>query len=142
MDFFNTEKFFAAFNLLKLFSPVCSLSANKSAMAIILVLVFCDMELITAVPLLPQPITPTLIAELLADPKTIEGFKIVNAEMAAVDVRNVLRFMMCCFNDDLKWCKALAHPNYLKANTYTKKHVEIFMSVYSAFIHTASFLSL
>jgi hypothetical protein len=54
------------------------------------VLVFADIEEMTAVPLLPQPIIPTRIAELALEPKTISGFKIVIAERAAVVLRNDL----------------------------------------------------
>jgi hypothetical protein len=42
------------------------------------------MEEITAVPLLPQPMIPTLIAEFAFDPKTIPGFKMMAAEIAAL----------------------------------------------------------
>jgi len=52
--------------------------------------VFADMEEITVVPLLPQPIIPTRIAELAFEPKTIPGFKIVMAESVAVVLRNDL----------------------------------------------------
>jgi hypothetical protein len=47
----------------------------------------------TAVPLLPQPMMPTLMAELSLDPKTISGFNIIAAEMAALLLINNFRFM-------------------------------------------------
>jgi hypothetical protein len=48
---------------------------------------------ITAVPRFPHPIIPTRMAELARLPKTVEGFKIVSAEMAAVEVTNFLRLI-------------------------------------------------
>ena len=42
---------------------VCNLSSNRSAIAIILVFVFAEIEEITAVPRLPQPINPSRTAE-------------------------------------------------------------------------------
>jgi len=59
-------------------------------MAMMCVLVFCDMDVITAVPLLPQPMIPTRMAELTRDLKTISGFRIVNAETVAAFLRKVL----------------------------------------------------
>jgi len=48
------------------------------------------MEVITAVPLLPHPITPTRIAEFTREPKTMSGFKIVTAPRVAAVFRNDL----------------------------------------------------
>jgi hypothetical protein len=70
------------------------LSSKISAIAIMLLLVFLDMEVMTAVPLLPQPMTPTRMAELAFDPKTIPGLKMEKAETAAVFLMNVLLCMM------------------------------------------------
>jgi len=52
------------------------------------------MDEITAVPLLPHPMMPTLIAELILDPKTISGFKIIAAEMTALFLINNFRFIL------------------------------------------------
>ena len=60
-------------------------------------LVFCDIDVITAVPRFPQPIIPTRIAELTRDLKTISGFRIVNAETVAAFLRKVL----LCMNEIL-----------------------------------------
>ena len=90
MDDFNAGNSFAAFNLLKAGVAVLSLSSKISAMPIILLLVFAEMDEITAVPLLPQPITPILIAEFAFEPKTIPGFKIEKAEIVAALFKNVL----------------------------------------------------
>ena len=79
-----------AFGLLAEVNPFCNLSWKRSAIAIIWVLVFCDMDVITAVPRLPHPIIPTLMAELIRDLKTISGFRIVNAETVAAFLRKVL----------------------------------------------------
>jgi hypothetical protein len=62
-------------------------------MATILVLVFFKKEDITAVPLLPQPIMPILIAEFALVPKTRDGFKMVAAEIAPVAFKNALLCM-------------------------------------------------
>jgi hypothetical protein len=59
-----------------------------------LLLVFADIDEITAVPLLPHPITPTRMAEFAFDPKTIPGLKIEKAEIVAVLLRNVLLCIM------------------------------------------------
>jgi hypothetical protein len=59
-------------------------------MAMICVLVFLDMDVITAVPRFPHPMIPTRIAELIRDLKTISGFRIVNAETVAAFLRKVL----------------------------------------------------
>ena len=59
-------------------------------MAIMFVFVFCDIEVMTAVPRFPQPTTPTRIAELAREPKTMSGFKIVKAPNVAVVFRNDL----------------------------------------------------
>jgi len=80
----------AAFNLLKVGVAFLSLSSKISAIAIILLFVFADIDEITAVPLLPQPMTPTLIAEFAFEPKTIAGFKIEKAEIVAALFKNVL----------------------------------------------------
>jgi hypothetical protein len=56
-----------------------------------LLFVFADIDDITAVPLFPHPITPTLIAEFAREPKTIPGFKIEKADTVAVLLINVLR---------------------------------------------------
>jgi hypothetical protein len=48
----------------------------------------------TAVPRFPQPIIPIRMAELADVPKTVEGFKMVNTERAAVSVMNFLRLMV------------------------------------------------
>jgi hypothetical protein len=55
--------------------------------------VFCDIDVITAVPLLPHPMIPTRMAELTRDLKTISGFRIVNAEIVAAFLRKVLLCM-------------------------------------------------
>jgi hypothetical protein len=57
-------------------------------------LVFFDIEEITAVPLSPQPIIPTRIAELAVEPKTIPGFRIVIAEIAAAFFKNDRRSIL------------------------------------------------
>jgi len=62
-------------------------------MATILILVFLDIEVITEVPLLPQPIIPTCIAELALEPKTVAGLKMVMAEIAAAPLRKDLLSM-------------------------------------------------
>ena len=49
-----------------------------------------DIEEITAVPLLPHPMIPTLMAELALDPKTIPGFKIMAAETVAEFLKNTI----------------------------------------------------
>jgi len=59
-----------------------------------LLLVFADIEDITAVPLLPQPITPTRMAEFAFDPKTVSGLRTENAEIVAAVLRKVLLCMM------------------------------------------------
>jgi len=51
-----------------------------------------DIEAITLLPLLPQPIIPILIAELIFEPKAIEGCTIVKVDTAAVDLR---KFLLC-----------------------------------------------
>src|SRR6478736_3876992 len=81
----------SVFSLLYLGSAVCSLSSKISAMATIAVLVFCTIDEITAVPLLPQPIIPSLMAEFAFVPKTIEGLKILTADIAAAFLRKSLR---------------------------------------------------
>jgi len=48
---------------------------------------------ITDVPRLPQPIIPSRIAEFAFVPKTVDGFKIVIAEIAAEVARNFLLFI-------------------------------------------------
>jgi hypothetical protein len=48
---------------------------------------------ITAVPLFPHPTIPTRMAEFALVPKTVDGFRIVSAEMAAVEVIKFLRFI-------------------------------------------------
>jgi hypothetical protein len=55
------------------------------------------MEDITAVPLPPQPMIPTLTAELALEPKAMEGETTVTADMAAALLRKVLLFMVCIF---------------------------------------------
>ena len=52
-----------------------------------------DIEEITAVPLLPHPMIPTLMAEFALDPKTIPGFKIIAVAMAALFFINEIRFI-------------------------------------------------
>src|SRR5258706_7748476 len=91
--FFIAAKFLAAFSLLKFTSAVCSLSVNKSAIATILTLAFSDMELITAVPLLPQPIMPNLTAEFTLVPNTRFGLMMLNAETVAAALRKFLSFI-------------------------------------------------
>lgn len=51
-------------------------------MAVMWVLVLADIDDMTAVPRLPQPITPTFTAELAFEPNTIPGFEMVKAEAA------------------------------------------------------------
>ena len=58
------------------------------------VLVFLDIEEITAVPLLPQPMIPTRMAEFALEPKTISGLRIVNAESVAVVLKKDLLFII------------------------------------------------
>ena len=70
-----------------------SLSLKRSAMAIILILVFADIDLITAVPRPPHPIIPILTAELACDPNAVAGLRIVTAESAAVFCRKSLLFI-------------------------------------------------
>jgi hypothetical protein len=53
------------------------------------------MEDITAVPLPPQPMIPTLTAELALEPKATEGETTVTADNAAALLRKVLLFMVC-----------------------------------------------
>jgi hypothetical protein len=48
---------------------------------------------ITAVPRLPQPMIPMRMAELARLPKTVDGFKTVSAEIAAVEATNFLRLI-------------------------------------------------
>jgi hypothetical protein len=65
-------------------------------MAMICVFVFFDIDEMTAVPLLPQPMIPTLTAELSLDLKTISGFRIIAAEMTALFLINNFRFILVC----------------------------------------------
>jgi len=53
-------------------------------------LVFFDIEEITAVPLPPHPIMPMRIAELALEPKAMLGLNIVAAEITAVFFTNIL----------------------------------------------------
>jgi hypothetical protein len=94
MLFIQRRKALFAFSWLKFFSAVNNLSSKRSAIAMMLVLVFAEMDDVTAVPRFPQPITPSRIAEFAFEPKTIPGFKIENAEMVAVFLRNVLLCMV------------------------------------------------
>jgi len=63
-------------------------------MAIIWALVFCDIEVITAVPLFPHPMIPTRIAEFRRVLKTISGFRMANAETVAAFFIKVLLCMV------------------------------------------------
>ena len=74
------------------------------------VLVFLDIEEITAVPLLPQPIMPTRIAEFALEPKTIPGLRIVKAESVAVALKKDLLFIIIVY---LQWkgCALAMHYN-------------------------------
>ena len=76
------------------FFALSSLSLNRSAIAIILILVWFDMEVITDVPLNPHPISPIRIAELAFDPKAVEGLIIVKADIAAVFCKKSLLFIL------------------------------------------------
>jgi hypothetical protein len=62
-------------------------------MAIILALVLLTISVITAVPRFPHPIIPTRTAEFALVPKTVVGFKMVKAEIAAEEVIKFLRFI-------------------------------------------------
>jgi hypothetical protein len=57
------------------------------------VFVFFDIEVITAVPLPPQPIIPIRTAEFAAEPNAVAGLTIVIAETAAALFTNDLLFM-------------------------------------------------
>jgi hypothetical protein len=83
----------AAFNSFNLWVIAFNLSSNRSAIAMIFALVCFDIEEITAVPLLPQPMIPTLMAEFALEPKTISGFKMIAAEMATLFFINEIRFI-------------------------------------------------
>src|SRR6185436_10348436 len=81
-------------------------SENISAIAMICVFVFFDMDEMTAVPLLPQPMIPTLMAELILDPKTISGFNIIAAEMRALFLINNFRFILVCVYGFVLKCRS------------------------------------
>jgi hypothetical protein len=76
---------------LKLGIALCSLSSRRSAIAIIAMPVFFDIDDITAVPLPPHPIMPIRIAEFAFEPKTVPGFRMVNAEIAVAFFKKDLR---------------------------------------------------
>jgi hypothetical protein len=63
-------------------------------MAMMLILVWFDMDVITDVPLPPHPISPILIAELAFDPNAVAGLINVTAENAAVVCRKFLLFIL------------------------------------------------
>ena len=75
------------------FFALSSLSLKRSAIAIILILVWFDIEVMTDVPLDPHPISPILIAELAFVPNAVAGLIIVTAEIAAVFCRKSLLFI-------------------------------------------------
>jgi hypothetical protein len=72
-----------------------------------LLLVFLDIDEITSLPRLPQPINPILIAEFALEPKTIPGFKIENAETAVALFKNVLRCIIFDLFRGINLCKKL-----------------------------------
>jgi hypothetical protein len=81
----------------RIFLAPSSLSLKRSAIAIILILVWFDMEVITEVPLDPHPMSPIRIAELAFDPKAVAGLINVTAEIAAVFCKKSLLFIMIWF---------------------------------------------
>ena len=85
-----------------------SRSSRRSARATIRVFVWAAMAVRTAVPRPPQPMIPTRTAELAAVPKTVDGWRMDNAEKAAASFRKVRRsiFSLSVGKRHLLYCDA------------------------------------